>query len=330
MMPATYFNEFDSFAAQWLRNLYPTAIVDEKDIRDVQPADVAGFRRVHFFGGIGGWQYALELAGWPADRPVWSGSCPCQPFSSAGKRKGTADIRHLWPEFRRLIAECRPATVFGEQVASKDGREWLAGVRADLEALGYAVGAADLCAAGAGAPHIRQRLWWVAVSKRVGQGAASECRSDCASKDKGRLVELGRRSAVDRMAFADEQRTRVDAEKIQAWEFEPSGNCRGLAITDVTQLSDITPTWKQSLQQWRDGVGIACRDNRTRRLSAQPGDEPLAHGIPRDLGHRFPELRPLAKGARANRVGRLRGYGNSICPQLGATFIRAFMETENE
>ena len=104
------------------------------------------------------WPYALRLAGWPDDRNVWTGSCPCQPLSSAGQRKGHADERHLWPAFYSLIAECRPAIVFGEQVASKDGREWLAGVRADLEALGYACGAADLCAAGAGAPHIRQRF----------------------------------------------------------------------------------------------------------------------------------------------------------------------------
>ncbi len=98
----------------------------------------------------------------PEDRLVWTGSCPCQPFSCAGKQKGTQDERHLWPEFRRLITECHPPIIFGEQVASKLGREWLAGVRADLEALGYAVGAADLCAAGATAPHLRQRLYWVA------------------------------------------------------------------------------------------------------------------------------------------------------------------------
>ncbi len=93
---------------------------------------------------------------------------PCQPFSVAGQRQGSADRRHLWPEFKRLIGDRKPATVFGEQVASADGRIWLSGVRADLEALGYAVGSADLCAAGVGAPHIRQRLWWVADSTRNG------------------------------------------------------------------------------------------------------------------------------------------------------------------
>ncbi|WP_234824472.1 DNA cytosine methyltransferase [Ensifer adhaerens] len=111
---------------------------------------------------MGGWSYALRLAGWSDDREVWSGSCPCQPLSSAGQHKGHADERHLWPAFLRLISERNPPVVFGEQVANEDGREWLSAVRADLEAVGYACGAADLCAAGVGAPHARQRLFWVA------------------------------------------------------------------------------------------------------------------------------------------------------------------------
>lgn len=161
------FSDHEPYVVEWLRNLYPDAEIMERDIAELKASDVEGYDRVHFFAGIGGWEYALELAGWPADRPVWTGSCPCQPFSSAGKRKAEADERHLWPEFRRLIAECRPPTIFGEQVESKDGRRWLAGVRTDLEALGYRFGAADLCAASAGAPHIRQRLYWVADTGRA-------------------------------------------------------------------------------------------------------------------------------------------------------------------
>ena len=162
-----YYNDNDPKMAAWLRelikqNLIPPGDVDERSIEDVTGADLKGYTQCHFFAGIGGWSEALRLAGWPADRPVWTGSCPCQPFSSAGKRQGEKDKRHLWPEFYRLIAECNPPVVFGEQVASPLGRKWLAGVRADLEALGYAVGAADLCAAGVNAPHIRQRLYWVA------------------------------------------------------------------------------------------------------------------------------------------------------------------------
>lgn len=167
-----WYNEIDPYAAAWLRNLIaaghlPAGVVDERDIRDVAPVELMGYRQCHFFAGIGGWPLALRLAGWPDDRPVWTGSCPCQPFSAAGQRKGADDERHLWPAFRWLVDQCRPPVVFGEQVASKDGRLWLAGVRTDLERMAYAVGAADLCAAGAGAPHIRQRLFWMADAEHT-------------------------------------------------------------------------------------------------------------------------------------------------------------------
>lgn len=162
-----YYNDNDPFAAQWLRNLIeagliPKGYVDERSITEVDPETLRGFTQCHFFAGAGGWSIALELAGWNPGRPVWTGSCPCQPFSLAGNGRGEKDERHLWPEFFRLIQECGPSTVFGEQVESEDGRHWLAAVRLDLEALGYAVGGADLCAASVGAPHVRQRLWWVA------------------------------------------------------------------------------------------------------------------------------------------------------------------------
>jgi DNA (cytosine-5)-methyltransferase 1 len=166
---ASYYNDNDPYAADWLRSLIaegliPPGDVDERSIADVKGSDLAGYTQCHFFAGIGGWPLALQLAGWPSTRPVFTGSCPCQPFSSAGSRKREADERHLWPEFRRLIAEYRPGVVFGEQVASDIGRTWSAGVRADLEDLAYAVGIVDLCAAGLGAPHIRQRLYWLADS----------------------------------------------------------------------------------------------------------------------------------------------------------------------
>lgn len=166
-MTRAYYNEFDPYAAAWLRNLISAGLiapgdVDDRSILDVQPSDLEGYTQCHFFAGIGGWSFAFRLAGWPDERPAWSGSCPCQPLSSTGKRMGHADQRHLWPAFYSLIAERKPPMVAGEQVANKDGREWLAAVRADLEAVGYAFGAADLCAAGVGAPHIRQRLIWLA------------------------------------------------------------------------------------------------------------------------------------------------------------------------
>lgn len=176
-MKWAYYNENNPCDVQWLRHLIEAGaiapgIVDDRSITDVQPEDLREFRQVHLFAGIGGWSYALRLAGWPDDHPIWTGSAPCQPFSVAGRQKGKNDNRHLWPEMFRLLSELRPAIAFGEQVASPAGREWLSGVRTDMESVGYAVGAADLPAASVGAPHIRQRLYWGAVrlGDSVGEG----------------------------------------------------------------------------------------------------------------------------------------------------------------
>lgn len=174
-----YYNDNNPQAAAWLRELIKAGHiadgdVDERSITEVDAVDVAGFTQCHFFAGIGGWSHALRLAGWPDDKPVWTGSCPCQPFSTAGKRSGFADERHLWPHFFRLISQCRPDVCFGEQVASQDGLAWLDTVCADLEGADYACGAVDTCAAGFGAPHIRQRLFWVANANGAGlQGGDS-------------------------------------------------------------------------------------------------------------------------------------------------------------
>ena len=174
-----YYNEIDPYAAQWLRNLIKVGhiapgFVDETDIRDVQPSTLMGYTQCHFFAGIGVWSHALRRAGWSDERPIWTGSCPCQPFSAAGTGAGFADERHLWPHFHWLIEQCNPSAVLGEQVASKDGLQWLDLVSADLEGSGYAVGASDLCAAGFGGAHIRQRLYWVANADHKGSQGHGE------------------------------------------------------------------------------------------------------------------------------------------------------------
>ena len=159
-----YYNENDPQAAAWLRELIkqgmlPAGDVDDRSIKDVAPDDLRPYTQCHFFAGIGGWPAALKwIAGWPDDRPVWTGSCPCQPFSAAGKGKGFDDERHLWPFWFHLIRVSRPRTLFGEQVDK--ALAWIDLVQDDLEGEGYAVGAADLCAASVSAPHIRQRLFW--------------------------------------------------------------------------------------------------------------------------------------------------------------------------
>lgn len=162
---AAYYNEFDPYAAQWLRNLIAGGLiapgdVDERSITEVSPDDLKGYTQCHFFAGIGGWSFALRRAGWVDERPVWTGSCPCQPFSNNGKRQGFEDPRHLWPTWKRLIEKRRPTELFGEQVSSQP--EWLKLVRSDLVQMDYAMAAIPIEAASAGADHRRERYWIVA------------------------------------------------------------------------------------------------------------------------------------------------------------------------
>lgn len=162
-----YYNEWDKYAANWLRNLQSNGsimpgVVDDRSIEEVTPQDLEGFKRCHFFAGIAGWEIALEKANWPRDREVWTGSAPCQPFSSIGKRKGIEDERHLAPIWLNLIRQRRPPTIFGEQVADAIGHGWLDTLFTELEQQGYACAAAVLPAVSVGAPHIRHRLFFVA------------------------------------------------------------------------------------------------------------------------------------------------------------------------
>lgn len=187
-----YYNEIDPFAAAWLRELIkadyiPQGEVDERSIADVRPSDLAGYTQCHFFAGIGGWSLALQLAKWPSSKPVWTGSCPCQPFSAAGKETGITDERHLWPDWFHLIQSAKPfeVPIFGEQVDSKGGQKWLDIVFDDLQAVGYSVWPFVLPAACVGAPHARHRLYFVADTD-----SGHKFRRDC-SVQMGRIAVQG-------------------------------------------------------------------------------------------------------------------------------------------
>lgn len=204
-----YYNEIDPYAADWLENLIRAGhiapgVVDRRSIVDVAPSDLAGFTQCHFFAGVGVWSLALRQAGWRDDQRIWTGSCPCQPFSAAGKGAGFDDERHLWPAWHYLVEQCRPPVVIGEQVASADALVWWDLVQADLEATGYSAGAADLCAAGVGAPHIRQRLWWVAYHGGGRREVAHQHGGGGGSSDaKRQASELGVCGVLGELAYAD-------------------------------------------------------------------------------------------------------------------------------
>lgn len=324
---AAYYNDADPAACAWLRELIaagllPPGEVDGRSILEVEPADLRGFAQCHFFAGIGGWPHALRLAGVAGDQSVWTGSPPCQPFSQAGQRKGQDDDRHLAPAFLRLVAACRPGLVFGEQVASAavlgpSGRTagteaegaaawaWFDALAADLEASSYAVAAADLPAAGIGAPHIRQRLFFGAVALGPGGlghrlGAGSQGRigmpggaDQCAARPAGLAGGL----ADGDGGFARDG----SVQRCRQHRCEPpDGKAGGLV-----DLADPAGTGATD-GVWRAADWLLCRDGRWRPV--EPGTFPLAHGV-------------------SGRMGLLRGYGNAIVPPLAAEFVTAFMES---
>ena len=166
---SAYYNEFDPKAAAWIRQLIKNGMiadgeVDERSITEVTADEIRGFTQHHFFAGIGGWSYSLRLANWADSRPVCTASLPCQPFSVAGAQKGVDDERHLLPHFIELVKQCNFQTIFGEQVPGAIKHGWLDDLCTEMERESYSVGSIVLTAAGAGAPHIRQRLYWVADS----------------------------------------------------------------------------------------------------------------------------------------------------------------------
>lgn len=288
-----YYNDNDPAAAAWLRQLIadrviPAGYVDDRSIWDVRPIDLAGYQQCHFFAGIAGWAHALILARWPLEIPVWTGSCPCQPFSVAGRGARLADKRHLWPAFDWLIGECQPDLVFGEQVPN--ATDWLDVVSGDLEGKGYTFGASVLGAHSVGAPHIRQRLFWVGHTDGPGLERWREYwnradqRFTWPTGVVGELGDVGRAgSGRDAGAIPGQEAGARRQVRGKPYESRPSGQTF-----------------------WSDADWLDCRDGKIRPV--EPGTFPLAHGIP-------------------ERVGLIRGYGNAIVPQTAATFIRAVGDT---
>jgi len=260
---SAYYNEIDPVAAKWLRSLIVAGHiapgeVDERSIEDVVPTELAGYTQCHFFAGIGVWSLALRNAGWPDDRAVWTGSCPCQPFSTAGKGDGFADERHLWPAFFHLIGQCQPSTVLGEQVASRGADVWIDLVQDDMEAMGYAFGALPFPSAGVGAPHIRDRLYWVANSDRqrrdrIDALQREERKSASETSGRGAVVRLGNASS---QGLPEQRGRRIEAER-----FTKTGFTRGF---------------------WERADWLYCRDGKYRPV--EPGTFPMAASTPGRVG----------------------------------------------
>ena len=297
-----YYNEIDPAAAAVLSQLIADGIiapgvVDTRSIKEVQPDDLDGFTQCHFFAGGGLWSVAARMAGWDDARPLWTGSCPCQPFSAAGKGLGTDDPRHLWPDFHRLIRACRPAVVVGEQVAGKAGYGWLDGVRSDLAEEGYASRGVDIPAGALDAPHQRNRLYWVALAAT---GADAPGPVDDRIGDGQRRAGEPVRSGWQPADYADGEVDLADCASVGRQVPAAGGQ-------SAIQRAVRNAHPHRNGSAWADAEWITCHDGKARR--AKPGLRLLVDGLP-------------------GRVDLWRVGGNAIVPVLAAEVLSALLETE--
>jgi DNA (cytosine-5)-methyltransferase 1 len=366
--PRALYNEIDNYAADWLEALISRGLIADGDVArcsivDLRPSDLAGYNQVHLFAGIGVWSYGLRRAGIPDSANVWTGSCPCQPFSAAGKGGGFADERHLWPAFHHLISQCKPDIVLGEQVASKDGLAWLDLVLADMENENYAIGPHDSCSAGFGAPHIRQRLRFAAFRMAYSTEPGWESRRRIAATSDGRdasWLEPGR--LCDARAVGDTVPERLQ-ERIGDGGI-PGGTLGArtgqaaigagvhvdqLGHTLVEQqssLGTLSEGARTELDRGCDSVVVADSDRIQGRLSEYPGWSPSIEIVGRGeverpdptngfwdscdwLYCRDGKWRPVEPGTfplahgASSRVGRLRAYGNAVDAEATTEFCAA-------
>lgn len=353
--PLAYYNEFDPDAAEWLKRLIlagaiAPGVVDTRSIEDVRPNDLKGFTQCHFFAGIGVWSHALRTAGWEDSRPVWTASCPCQPFSAAGKGDGFTDERHLWPHLFHLIEQCGPKFVFGEQVASRNADVWFDLVQSDLERVGYAFGLVPFTSASVGAPHIRERAYWVADAtgeqyhqrnlcsderrwathpqqNRMGGGINGLGNSnvarleglsgnDCPAGGEGSAGPVAASSVYDGMA--DPQSEGLPYRR--AGETQP--------IVTETNRESLSARSMEANSFWGNADWLLCRDGKWR--SVEPGTFPLVNGFTKNMGRDQPQLSGMVRSAGRNRKIRLKGYGNALNAVAATTFIKTFMGLCND
>ncbi|BAQ89147.1 putative DNA methylase [uncultured Mediterranean phage uvMED] len=339
-----YYNENDKYASQWLKNLIrknliPKGVVDDRGIEDVQPKDLEGFKQCHFFAGIGGWAYALQLARWDSDRPVWTGSCPCQSFSIAGQRKGANDKHNLWGQWFRLIRESRPATVFGEQVVGAIGFGWLDAVATDLEACDYRFASSVLSGYVAGAYHRRQRLWFVADSDSVrGRSGRLEKQQKRTSIRK-RFENSGFNMADTEDSGRDKGSSEIEQERKTSERHDGhriwsdirgqrlhmadsvneglQGRVSGRSNKERTHLNGYIG--HNSSVDWRAVEWVECGDGKTRPIPLEPDVQPLVNGVPEVMDS---EGNPR----KYSYSGSLKGIGNAIIPQVAAVFISSYLD----
>jgi DNA (cytosine-5)-methyltransferase 1 len=228
---------------------------------------------------------------------VLTGGFPCQPYSTAGKRLGKEDERHLWPEMLRVIREVAPRFVVGENVRGLTN--WNGGlvfneVCTDLETLGYSVAPFIIPASSVNAPHQRERVWFVAYSNSDGF-------NQCDSEHEEHSGQIGFDALND--VNANDER----------WNVTNSSNER-LQRSQIDRSSK--KIWSKRKEQ-----SFACISSNWKIFPTQPpicgGNDGLSFELD---GITFPKW----------RTESIKAYGNAIVPQVVYQIFKAIEEYESK
>ena len=255
---------------------------------------------------------------------IITGGFPCQPFSVAGKQKGTNDDRHLWPEMFRIIKAFKPRFVIGENVPGivniQDGVVFET-VCTDLESQGYEVQPFNIPAAAVGAPHQRKRIWIIASLENSGrtlrQGSSiREKNEDEVGKENANQHQRSSSSSESNVANADTRLSDGQKKELQSRGQASISSSEGekkLANTDSERLEGLG----QSRSQFNETSSSTSRSEERQRQVDQgwwefePNVGRVDHGVP-------------------GRVHRLKALGNSIVPQIAEEIGRALIEAADD
>ena len=292
---------------------------------------------------------------------VITGGFPCQPFSVAGKRQGTSDDRHLWPEMFRIIKEFKPRWVIGENVKGLINLEngmVFETVCTDLEGEGYEVRAFNIPAAGVGAPHRRERIWIVANSRRtlqqgteLGKTNEDETRKEDAdqhqrssSPSKSNVADTDSRlsdreneevqsggqtfdTSSQRTDVANTERKRLEGLSEQSSTIGKQDErllSRNESSGDQTKRTDVANTESKSSNSEHNGKESRETSEQEQIESRRSGSWSLREAnwiIEPDVGR-------VAHGV-PGRVHRLKALGNSIVPKIAEEIGKAIVEADD-
>ena len=282
---------------------------------------------------------ARHGADWRREDIIITGGFPCQPFSMAGKRKGTEDDRHLWPQMLRIIREVQPRWVIGENVSgivNWDGGVVFEQVQADLENEGYEVQAYILPACGVNAPHKRDRVWFVAYRNGIIWGEMGEYQPGEQSRHRESVSESNLQRVTPDTGLFRPEIGQLDTMGLEQLCEEPdvADTCR--QGREGVQFNGTFDQGEEGKQTFRSTSKL-CKDAPHTNVAGKWRHE-WQKETERNFWHNFPTQPPVC-GKHDGLSGQLDGitfskhrnesikaYGNAIVPQVAYQIFKTINE----